>query len=166
MYFPITTPQQSDVADLIDYLKIVSFETDNLLLPPNMPDLSESSVATGIEPSNNTAALIVRDGDKIIAMAQLFRSIWPDTQHRATLVMSVRQSYSGQRIATSLMHNLEQTAKDMGLTQLELAVQANNLRAIVLYERVGFNPIGLYNNYYRDDRGEYSDAYLMTKPVF
>ena len=166
MYYPISTPTQSDVADLITYLEVVSIETDNLLLPPNMPDLSETSVANGIQPGQDTAALIVRDDQKVVAMAQLFRSIWPDTQHRATLVMSVRQSYWGQRIATSLIHKLEQTAQDMGLTQLELAVQADNLRAIALYERCGFTPIGLHANYYRDERGNYADAYVMSKSVF
>ena len=79
MYYPISIPQQEDVAALLEHLQVVSIETDNLLLPPNMPDLTENSVSQALRPNADTATLIVRDGEKIIGLAQLFRSIWPKT---------------------------------------------------------------------------------------
>ncbi len=167
MYYPISIPQQEDVAALLEHLQVVSIETDNLLLPPNMPDLTENSVSQALRPNADTATLIVRDGEKIIGLAQLFRSIWPKTRHRANVVMSVRQTYWGQRIATSMTQRLEQIALDMGISQIELAVQADNLHALTLYERCGFMRVCTYPDFFQEEEsGTYTDAYLMRKPVF
>ncbi|ASQ12484.1 GNAT family N-acetyltransferase [Sinorhizobium meliloti] len=67
--------------------------------------------------------------------------------HRARLVsVYVRKSERGTRIAADLLHEVTEHARNHGVLQLELAVNAENSAAIRFYERHGFVEVGRIPN--------------------
>lgn len=67
--------------------------------------------------------------------------------HRARLVgVYVRKGERGTGIAATLLHGVAEHARDRGVLQLELAVNAENSTAIRFYERHGFVEAGRIPN--------------------
>ncbi len=83
--------------------------------------------------------------------------------HAATLGMAVHDAYAGRGAGTALMAAaVEQADRWLGLTRIELSVWTDNVRAIALYERFGFEREGLFRGYaFRD--GAYVDAVSMAR---
>ncbi len=61
-----------------------------------------------------------------------------------------------QHLGTRLMLALVDVAVHLGVSHITLEVRMSNEGAQRLYERFGFNPVGLRKNYYRDE-----DALVM-----
>ena len=83
--------------------------------------------------------------------------------HAGVIGMAVHDAYAGRGAGTALMAAaVEQADRWMGLTRLELSVWTDNVRAIALYERFGFEREGVMRRYaFRD--GEYVDALGMAR---
>ena len=62
-----------------------------------------------------------------------------------------------------MMEELASIAKEKGLEQIDLEVNADNKRAISLYERMGFEIMGTFPNYTKYEDGSYADTYWMLK---
>ena len=58
------------------------------------------------------------------------------------MAIALRQKYWGQGIGKLLVQAVIDTAIQKGVDYLELEVVADNLRAIGLYERMGFERLG------------------------
>jgi ribosomal-protein-alanine N-acetyltransferase len=56
--------------------------------------------------------------------------------------------HEGQGIATSLMNEAWEVAKERGVQRATLEVAVSNTRAQELYFRFGFSPVGVRKNYY------------------
>ena len=54
--------------------------------------------------------------------------------------MFVHPSYRGQKIATTLFHEMEQKAKELGATRIDLMVWEFNESAQELYRSLGMTP--------------------------
>ncbi|WP_074063686.1 GNAT family N-acetyltransferase [Rhizobium etli] len=67
--------------------------------------------------------------------------------HRATLVsVYVRKGERGTGIAANLLHDVTEHARNHGVLQLELSVNAENSAAIRFYQRCGFVEVGRIPN--------------------
>ena len=87
--------------------------------------------------------------------------------HVGMLGMGLLPAMRGQGIGERLMQAALQAAQSYGFTRVELAVRADNVRAIALYERLGFVREGVLRNGFCVD-GVYFDVYTMAllyKPV-
>ena len=62
----------------------------------------------------------------------------PRASHRASIVVGVRQAFSGKTVGTSLMNKAESWAQEVGITRIELTVVEENERAISLYKKLGY----------------------------
>ena len=82
-----------------------------------------------------------------------------DEAHIGTL--AVHPDYRGQSIAQRLLARALLEATRSGATHALLEVRVNNQAAIYLYEKFGFEVVGVRPGYYQDT-GE--DALLMTSP--
>lgn len=83
---------------------------------------------------------------------------------RATLLtrlysIAVAPAARGTGTASVLIGELEKRALARGKPFMRLEVAQNNVKAIALYQRLGFQPFGLYPNYYAD----HTDAVRMQK---
>jgi ribosomal protein S18 acetylase RimI-like enzyme len=82
--------------------------------------------------------------------------------HRATLVgVYVRKGERGTGIAANLLHAVTEHARDHGVLQLELAVNAQNSAAIRFYQRHGFVEVGRIPNGFQGD-GTENDELIMV----
>jgi [ribosomal protein S18]-alanine N-acetyltransferase len=63
--------------------------------------------------------------------------------------IGVRRSVEGRGVATSLLVELWAAAKARGMTRATLEVAVSNERALALYRRFGFAPVGVRTRYYQ-----------------
>ena len=74
--------------------------------------------------------------------------------------IAVAPRHRGRGVGKKLLHAAETAARDFNLAFLTLEVRQSNLAAIVLYERAGFEHIGIRKKYYVNPR---ENAVIMTK---
>jgi ribosomal-protein-alanine N-acetyltransferase len=72
------------------------------------------------------------------------------------MTIAVEPEHRGRGIGTRLMLAVTRSGLDAGAEHLTLEVRDSNERALRLYERFGFRPVGMRRNYYRD-----GDAVVM-----
>jgi ribosomal-protein-alanine N-acetyltransferase len=78
------------------------------------------------------------------------------------LTIAVRQAYWGHGIGSALLGALLDAARERGCTEMFLEVRADNERAHGLYQRRGFEDIGLRRGYYQPSG---VDAIVMRKDL-
>ncbi len=83
--------------------------------------------------------------------------------HRSTMGITVIKDYWRMGIGSLLLTELLQQAKQLGYEQVELTVVATNSRAIALYERFGFEKVGVNPKSLKYADGSYVDEYNMIK---
>lgn len=83
--------------------------------------------------------------------------------HVAGLGMAVHDDYQNKGIGTALMRSiLDMTDNWLNIRRVELDVYTDNLRAVHLYKKFGFEIEGVRRDFaFRD--GEYVDAYHMAR---
>lgn len=62
--------------------------------------------------------------------------------------IAVRKAHEGEGVGTALLVDLWAAARARGATRATLEVAVSNERALALYRRFGFAPVGLRKNYY------------------
>ena len=103
------------------------------------------------------------DGEACIGLCGFIREGRTRTLHRGELVqMYVHPNYHGKGIGQQLVqHTIDQAFGMSGIEQISLSAVANNIAAIRLYERSGFEHYGLAKNYFRVDDNTYTDQVFM-----
>ena len=64
-----------------------------------------------------------------------------------------------------MMTEALKVAKQAGYEQAELEVVADNIRAVHLYEKMGFQKYGTFPDNMKYADGSYADAYWMMKKL-
>ncbi|QBJ34978.1 GNAT family N-acetyltransferase [Hafnia alvei] len=87
----------------------------------------------------------------------------PRMRHSGTFGISVRHDFQGHGVGSKLMTAmLELTDKWLDLKRIELTVFTDNVGAVALYKKFGFEIEGTSRSYaYRD--GDYVDAFHMAR---
>jgi ribosomal-protein-alanine N-acetyltransferase len=78
------------------------------------------------------------------------------------LNLSVRPDSQRQGIGTKLMNHFLQLARRHNADTVMLEVRPSNTPAIGLYQKLGFNEIGIRRNYYPAEHGQREDALLLA----
>lgn len=142
--FIIENARPEDAAAILDYLKVVGGETDNLNMDakglPTTVENEESFLRSMID-SADGAMYAAKAGGEIIGIANVSR-LKRRMNHRASIGISVRQCAWSCGVGTALMEALLAFARKNGIEQLELEVRSDNGRAIRLYEKFGFTKVG------------------------
>lgn len=76
--------------------------------------------------------------------------------------VSVKKELQGQGIGTLLVKELEQRMQEFGVVSIFLEVRQSNIPAITLYEKQGFERMGIRKNYYTDP---VEDAITMCRKL-
>ena len=161
--FVIERAQPEDAAALLEYLKIVGGETENLSFGaegvPLDPEAERSYLQAQCDSLDNVQYLAKADGE-IIGTASLNRR--PNRMnHRGVFGISLKKAWWGCGAASALMDAILAFARENGFTQLNLEVRSSNARAIRLYERYGFQKLCTFPHFFRI-HGEYVDFDLMN----
>lgn len=155
---------KDDAKAYIEYLKKIGSETNNLTFSSNelkVNELEEMTFIDEIHQSKNSVMILAKDNDKIIGNVNLTGNTRSKVKHRSNLGISVLKEYWGQGIGSNLLAAAIGYALENEIEIIELEVLTTNKNAIALYEKFGFETIGIYPNYFKID-DQYVDARLMN----
>lgn len=99
--------------------------------------------------TENSSYIIGKINNEIIGFAGL--KIIFDQADIMNIV--IKKTYRNQGIGTLLLENLILLAKDLNISTLFLEVNEQNKPAIHLYEKLGFERLGIRKKYYNKNNG-------------
>lgn len=154
-----------DAEAMLAYLRQVGSESDNLLfgaegVPYTLEQ--ERDMLAKIADAKTSTMLCGVVGGTIIAVVNINAPTRERIAHTSEIGVSVLKRYWHQGVATHMITALIDFAKATGVIKVvHLAVRSDNVRAIGVYERLGFVPIGRYGKQLCI-RGEFVDTILMN----
>ena len=138
-------------APLLEYLKIIGGETDNLSFGPEGVPLDEKAERAYLAAqvgSTDNAQYFALVGDEIIGTASLYRK--PGRmRHRGEFGISLKKAWWGCGAATALGEAILAFARENGFEQINLEVRSDNARAIRLYEKFGFRKLCTFPAFFK-----------------
>ena len=161
--FVIERARAEDAASLLDYLKIVGGETDNLSFGaegvPLDLETEQAYLCAQCESADNVQYL-AKAGGEIIGTASLNRKP-RRMSHRGEFGISLKKAWWGCGAASALTEAVLAFAKENGFEQLNLEARSDNARAIRLYEKYGFRKLCTFPDFFKI-HGESIDFDLMN----
>lgn len=147
----IEKARPEDAKGVLEYLKMVGSETDNLTFgAEGLPISAEEEAAyiSQVENSTGSIMLLAKDKGKIVADAGLHR-LPRRMGHRADLGISVSKEYWNKGIGSRLLSQIIEFAKANSIEIIDLQVRSDNAAAIHLYEKFGFEKIGTHPAFFK-----------------
>lgn len=74
--------------------------------------------------------------------------------------IAIDKKYQGKGYAKELLNYMFELANSRGIKEFTLEVRVSNMNAIKLYEKLGFENVGVRKNFYDNPK---EDAYIMWK---
>lgn len=165
MDLTIEKAQAEDAAELLAFLKQVGAETDHLTFGGEGVPFTVEEEADFIrsQSDNPLSIMYVAKGDgKILGNCSFSASPRARLRHRGELSIAVAREAWGMGIGTKLMEAAISFARNTAQVEiLHLEVRRDNLRAIRLYEKFGFQKIGTFPGFLKID-GKWVDFDLMN----
>lgn len=152
----------TDAQAILDYLKQIGGETDNLTfgaegLPCTVEE--EAGRIRQMEQSRDEVMFVAKDGDRIVGDASLSR-LPRRMQHRGDLGISVIREYWNRGIGSALLEAVLRFAEENGFAIVELQVRSDNVPAIHLYEKFGFQKMGTHPGFFKIGNREIPFDYM------
>lgn len=163
----IRNAEPQDADDLIRYLKVTSAETPFLVREPEEITLTaeeERAFLGRLLASERELMLVACADGRHVGNCSLM-SAGPQLRyrHRCSVGIALYREFWGRGIGRLLMEAVLDAARRVGYEQAELEAVSGNVRAIALYESLGFEIYGTLprNMKYKD--GSYADNVWMMK---
>ena len=140
-----------DATILLEYLRQVGGETDNLTFGPEGMPFSvkaDAEFISNMENSIDNIMLLAKNDEKILGCASLKR-LPRRMKHRGDLAISVAKDYWNKGIGSRLLENIIVFARENDFHIIDLQVRSDNKSAIHLYEKYGFKKIGEHPAFFR-----------------
>ena len=141
---------------------LVTIDDQKIAPEPKVPPVPENGLSRVISrvrrlfKGNRPSATPPRSDSHYIAG---FASIWVITDEAHITNIAVREPYRRQGIGELMLLSVIDKAREHKANILTLEVRASNTAAQLLYQKYGFNQVGLRRGYYLDNK---EDAILMT----
>ena len=107
--------------------------------------------------NENSKYVVAKNNDEIVGFAGIWISI--DEAHVTNIVTKKDLRKNG--IGSTPLEELINLSKTLNLVSITLEVNENNLDAIKLYEKFGFEKLGIRKKYYNNT----DNALIMTKKL-
>lgn len=157
-------PTIEDAERIIKYANTVGGESDNLLFGKNEFHLTleqEVEFIKKISVDDNMLMIVGIINDEIVSLSHIGSSNRKRIAHNSEISISVKKEYWRNGIATVVMEELIKFANQHSIIKnVSLAVKASNSNAIALYEKFGFEKVGMHKNYFNVN-GIFDDEILM-----
>ena len=165
--YEIVRAQAQDAAALLNYLKIIGGETENLSFgAEGVPlDLKAEKAYLGMQAqSHENLQLLAKVDGEIIGTASLNRR-QNRMSHRAEFGISLKKAWWGCGAASAMAERILAFARESGVEQINLEVRSDNKRAIALYEKLGFRKLCTFPGFFKIN-GELIDFDLMNLSLY
>lgn len=154
-----------DAEAILEYVKKIGSETDNLTFGAEGWSITvqeEIKHLKQIKNSTDDVVFLAKLNGKIIGDASLSR-LPRRMQHRGDFGISVIREYWNQGIGSQLLRAIINFAKDNSFSIIDLQVRSDNIAAIHLYEKFGFQKIGTHNSFFKIGNDEIPFDYMYLK---
>jgi RimJ/RimL family protein N-acetyltransferase len=158
--FIIEKARAEDAPKIIDFLNKIGGETDFLTFGLNDISIStqeEIEIINECLHNDTSLMLVAKMNDNIVAQLFLEVSTRVRLMHIGHLGISVSQSHWGKSIASRMLSEAIQWAKEKGLIKIQLQVRTDNESAINLYKKFNFSIEGIITNALKIDNILYDD---------
>ena len=165
MTIVIERATSDDASKILNYLKSVGSETDNLTFGAEGLPITVEAEAKYIDTIYNSCddiMLLAKENGRIVGCASLSR--FPRRMnHRGDFSISVLKEYWNRGIGNRLLCEILALAKQYSFEVIELQVRSDNLSAIHLYEKYGFIKIGTHPAFFKIGNDEIPFDYMVLK---
>jgi RimJ/RimL family protein N-acetyltransferase len=165
----LRSAREEDAEALLSYMKIIYGETPYLIREPGEVTLTleqeKNFIREREESARDLLLLAFENGAHIGNCSVSGLGNFSRYAHRCDVAIALYQKYCGSGIGRKMMEEALFAARNMGYEQAELEVAASNLRAIRLYESLGFQKYGTFPNNMKYKDGAYEDADWMMKKL-
>lgn len=151
MSVKIQRASREDAEKMLEYLKTVGGQTDNLTFgAEGLPFTAEEKAEyiSNTENSRDEIMLVAKDGEKIVGDASLSR-LPRRMSHRGDLGIAVVKEYWNRGVGSALLSEIIEMAKENGFEIIELQVRCDNTAAVHLYEKFGFEKFGTHPSFFK-----------------
>lgn len=159
----------SDSENLLEYMKITTAETPFLVREPDEIQLTseqeEAFVKGRIDHERELMLIATMNGAHIGNCSLMSIGNFKRYQHRCEIAIALYQKYWGAGIGTLMLETVLAVAKELGYEQAELEVIRDNVNAIKLYKKLGFDEYGIFPDNMKYVNGTYGDAIWMMKKL-
>lgn len=152
-----------DAKSMVELIKKVSDETDFLTSDSSERNISvekEIEYLQNVSRSKTDVMFICEVNKKAVGTSSLSTIDKKRIKHRAQLGISVLKEYWNMGLGSKLMRYTINYAQKSELKKIELEVRIDNLSAIELYKKYGFEIEGNIRNYFFIN-GKYYNCYVM-----
>jgi RimJ/RimL family protein N-acetyltransferase len=155
-------PEEAEV--MIEHLQITHAESyRNLNQPPTywqgFAPAEEAKILTDFENSLGKFLLGAFVNQKIVGGLGFVGGQGDFLRHSARIGMSIQRAFGNCGLGTEMMKYALSVGEESGFHRVELSVRTYNSAGIALYEKSGFQRVGLLKAAAKID-GEYVDEYL------
>ncbi|WP_310261267.1 GNAT family N-acetyltransferase [Fictibacillus barbaricus] len=156
--------EKEDAQSIIDFYNVVGGETDFLSFGKNefKKEREEYEAYIGtVSKEENSIMLLAKIDSQIVSIATINSSQKERTMHVGTLGIVISEKYTGLGLGRILMNELIEFTKQNGITQkISLVTREDNVVAIELYKKLGFEVEGVFK---KDNmiNGQYYDTIAM-----
>lgn len=165
MEIKIEKASPEDAEHLLEFLKTVGGETDNLTFGAEGLPISIENERDFIASSSNATSSVMylaKKGNEIVGTAGFNGMQRERMKHRGELSVCVKRAEWGKGIGSMLIEAVIDFAKNTAHAEIiSLEVRSDNIRAIKLYEKYGFEKIGDFRGFFKIN-GAYVDFDLMN----
>ena len=163
MNYIIREADIEDAKNVIEYIKIVSDETDFLISDSserNFTVRKEKEFLQNIQSSILEKIFLFEIENKIVGMCSIEGINKIRIKHRVDLAITVLKNYWGNKIGEKLIDYAIDYCKSNCIKKIELTVRIDNERALKLYKKFGFEIEGEIKNFIYLN-GNYYNCYFM-----
>ena len=163
MNYIIREANIEDAENVIEYIKIVSDETDILIsysIERNFTVRKEKEFLQNIQSSILEKIFLFEIENKIVGMCSIEGINKIRIKHRVDLAITVLKNYWGNKIGEKLIDYAIEYCKSNCIKKIELTVRIDNKRALKLYKKFGFEIEGEIKNFIYLN-GNYYNCYCM-----
>lgn len=163
MNYLIREANIEDAENVIEYIKIVSDETDFLISDSserNFTVKKEKEFLQNMQKSIIEKMFLCEIENKIVGICSIEGVNKIRIKHRVDLAITVLKNYWGNKIGEKLIDYAIEYCKSNSIKKIELTVRIDNERALKLYKKFGFEIEGEIKKFIYFG-GNYYNCYFM-----
>lgn len=163
MNYLIREANIEDAENVIEYIKIVSDETDFLISDSSERNFTvkrEKEFLQNMQNSILEKMFLCEIENKIVGICSIEGVNKIRIKHRVDLAITVLKNYWGNKIGEKLIDYAIEYCKSNSIKKIELTVRIDNERALKLYKKFGFEIEGEIKKFIYFG-GNYYNCYFM-----